>query len=211
VFPDGLWADGVTERWHLFNPGTDEALVSLQLVPDGGESPEPVDLTVPARGQLTVEAKDVGGVAAGIAHSSTVTSQNGVPIVAEREIDARSPSARRGWSSSFGATAPARRWAVAVGETSGVTDEWIVVHNPGTRLRRFSIGALANGEVLPIEGLQDLTIPAAGRVAARLGDHVLRSPLPIVIVGDGGIVAERDLYGVGRTLVSSTTAIPLRG
>lgn len=207
-FAEGLWSDVVIERWHLFNPGDREAEVTLQLVPDAGDVPQPVELTVAAGGQLTVDAKDVGGVPAGVAHSSTVTSDNGVRILAERETDVRAP-ARRGWSSSFGATRTATRWALAVGETSGATDEWIVVHNPGTAERRFSIVALAGGQLLPIEGLQDLRVPAAGRVAARLGDHVQRGPLPIVVAADGGVVVERDLYGVGRTLVAATVGLPL--
>jgi hypothetical protein len=96
-----------------------------------------------------------------------------------------------------------------VGEANGNTDEWIVVHNPGARRLRVSIYALVAGQRLPIESLQDLPVGPAGRVAVRLGDHIARSPLPVLVVATGKVVAERDAYAVGRTGVSAVIGIPV--
>ena len=208
-FPDGLHTEGITERWHVYNPGDREAQVSLELVPAEGDPPEPVDLTIPPRTQVVVTA-DGERVPAGVAHSSTIRSLNGVPVVAERSVDARSPASRRGWSSALGAPATADRWVFPVGEANGNTDEWIVVHNPGARPVTVSVVALAAGQRLPIEGLQDRRIPPAGRLALRLGDHIRRSPLPVVVEASGPVVAERDAYGVDRTGVSTIIGIPVR-
>ena len=63
---------------------------------------------------------------------------------------------------------------------------------------------------LPIEDLQDIEIGPAQRVALRLGDHIARTPLPVLVEGDGPIVAERDAYGVLRTGLSTIIGIPVR-
>ena len=208
-FPDGLHTEGVTESWHIYNPGDREALVSLELQPVEGDAPEPFDLTIPPRTQMVVPA-DEERVPAGVAHSSTIRSLNGVGVVAERAVDARSPSARRGWSSALGAPAAADRWAFPMGEASRNTDQWIVIYNPGARPVTVSVIALANGQRLPIEGLQDRSLDPAGRLALRLGDHINRRPLPVVVEATGAVVVERDVYGVDRTGVSTIIGIPVR-
>ena len=209
TFPDGLAQPGVAEAWHVYNPTAEEAQVTLEVVPAIGDPPEPYDLTVPPRSQLVIPA-DADRVTPGVAHSATIRSLNGVPVVAERELDVRKPSLRRGWSSALGSPLAARRWAFAVGEANVNTDEWIAVHNPGARAVRVSVFALANGQRLAIEGLQDLKVGPAGRLALRLGDHISRTPLPIVVEATGDVVVERDAYAVGRTGISTIIGIPAR-
>lgn len=98
----------------------------------------------------------------------------------------------------------------AYGEASGNFDEWLVVQNPGTRPVRFSVTALV-GQRLPVEGLADLEVPAAGRLAVRLGDHIERGALALLVEADGPVVVERDVYGVGRPVLSALVGIPVAG
>jgi hypothetical protein len=208
-FPDGLYESGLGESWHVYNPGDREAQVTLEIVPAKGNPPEPYDITIPPHTQQTIEATP-DRVASGVAHSSTIRSLNGVPVVAERAIDAREPAPRQGWSSALGAPGAARRWVFPIGEANVNTDEWIVIHNPSARRRTVSVVALANGQRLPIEGLQDLRIGPAGRLALRLGDHISRTPLPVAVEADGPVVAEREAYAVGRIGLSAIIGIPIR-
>ncbi|MEA3019762.1 MAG: hypothetical protein QOI47_1286 [Actinomycetota bacterium] len=209
TFPEGLWTDGVTQQWHVFNPTDREAQVELQVTPASGDPIQPVDLTVPAKSQIVIDAAKTSGVASGIAHTSTITSLNGVPIVAERSIDARSPSRRRGWSSSLGSPIARPRWVLPLGEASGNTDEWVVVHNPNPHAVTASLSALVGGQLLAVEGMQDVKIGPGGRVALRLGDHIERSPLPLLVDATGDVVVERDLYRVGAPGITTLIGIPL--
>lgn len=211
TFAEGYYAAGLTERWHLFNPNEVEALASIEIVPDDGDMPEPVDLTIPAFGQVTVEASEVARIGPNAGHSSTVRSLDGVPIVAERSIDARPPSGREGWTSSLGSPLDADRWLVAAGGTSEVQDEWLVVVNGGSEAVTFSVEALGGGERVPVPGLVDVELGPADRRAFRLRDRIERSPLPLVVTATGPVVVERQLYQIGPDVdgVSSVAAIPL--
>lgn len=208
TFPLGFWTDGLTQHWHVFNPSDREAEVSLEIIPEEGDPIEPIDLTVPAQTQLVVDAD--GKVPAGVAHTSTIVSLNGVPVVAERSLDARPPAERgRGWSSALGSPLARPSWVLPLGEVSGNTDEWIVVHNPNPEEVTLSVTALTGGQVLAIEGLQDLEVAPGGSIALRLGDHIQRSPLPLLVEANGDIVVERDLYRVGSTGITAIMGIPL--
>jgi hypothetical protein len=208
-FPDGLvQPPTLVESWHVYNPTDDDAEITLTVDAASGDAPGPVDLTVPAHTQHTITAADAK-VEAGVAHSSNIESQNGVPIVAERLVDSRAPSPRVGWSSTLGAPRAAADWLFAAGETSFRTDEWLVVRNPGRRQVTVSVLALAGGIRLPVESLQDVVVPAGGRVAIRIGDHIQRFPLPLLVRATGKVVVERDVYGVGRVGVSTVLGIPL--
>jgi hypothetical protein len=208
TFPEGLWSDGLAQQWHVFNPSDREAEVELQVIPSEGASPEPIDLTVPARSQIVVDASDKN-VAADVAHASTIVSLNEVPIVAERSLDSRPPARRRGWASSLGSPLARSRWLLPLGEVSGNTDEWVVVHNPNPDRVTVSMTALVGGQVLAIEGLQDLSVGPGDRIAVRIGDHIQRSPLPLLVDATGDVVVERDLYRVGATGISAIVGIPL--
>ena len=209
-FPDGFYEPGLSEAWHIYNPNDHDAQVSVEVVPSTGEAPEPLDLVIEPHAQRTVDPASTQLVGAGVPHATTIRSLNGVPIVAERAMDARSPSPRRGWSSALGAPVTARQWVFAAGEATERTDEWIVVQNPGAREVHVSVSALVFGQRLPIEDLQHLTVGPAGRLALRLGDHISRTPLPVLVEADRPVVAERDAYGVFRTGFSTIIGIPVR-
>jgi len=209
-FPDGFYEQGLSEAWHVYNPTDREAQVAIEVVPSTGDAPEPLDITIEPRAQRRVDPASAQLVGAGVPHATTIRSLNGVPIVAERAMDARAPSRRRGWSSALGAPATARQWVFAAGEATERTDEWIVVQNPGAREVHVSVSALASGQRLPIEDMQDLTVRPAGRLALRLGDHISRTPLPVLVEADGPVVAERDAYGVFRIGLSTIIGIPIR-
>lgn len=208
-FPEGLVADGVTESYHFYNPSSQEAEVTLELSLEQGAA-EPFDLTIPARERLTLVADKEDRIPRGVAHAAIVRSLNGVPIVAERSIAAAAPASRSGATDSLGARQTARRWVLAAGSATDTVDEWVVVLNPGPAPARISIQGLAGGQVLPIEGLQSLTLAPGGRTGVRLTDHVKRDDLPILVRASSPVVVERGLYRVGGPGIAVSSGVPLR-
>ena len=144
----------------------------------------------------------------GVPHGAVVAVTNGVPLVAERVVTATAPAPRHGLLDVLGARAPARRWLLALGATNPATDEWVVVLNPGPDRATFSVQALAAGQLLAVEGLQGLQVGPGQRRAVRLGDHIRRDDLALVVSSDRPVVVERDLYtGGGSGMVASIAEV----
>lgn len=209
AFPAGERDEGLEERWHVYNPGDRDAVVIVEVVPDSGEVPFPVELTVPARSQLVVDAAETAAVPAGVGHSSTVRSVNGVPVVAERELSGSAPSSRRGWSSALGSPRTAERWLLASGEGSGEVDERLIVHNPGAEPVRFSVTALTGERSSVVEGLGDVELGPAARREIDMADLLPGGSRPLVVAADGPVVVERDLSSAVDVGISTVMGVPL--
>ena len=145
----------------------------------------------------------------GVAHSTTVRSLEGVPVVVTRTFEAAAPAPRAGRADTPGARRATTRWAFAAGGATESVDEWVVIHNVGGQLATVSFTGLAAGQPLAVEGLQGLVLTPGRRLAVRVGDHVKRADLPLVVRSSAPIVAERALYAVGQTGLSSAMGIPL--
>lgn len=208
-FPDGRAGRELTEVFAVYNPTDDEASVDLELQPAKGEA-EPYELTVAPQSYTLVDIGKDERVPAGVAHSALVRSINGVPVVAERLIVAGEGATRAGVTILLGGRRTASAWVFADGRATGSVDEWIVVLNPGSTARTVSLFGLVGGQRLPIADLQDLKVKPFGRLALRLGDHIERDELAVLVSADGPVTAERGLYAVGATGMSAAIGIPLR-
>lgn len=207
-FPEGLVSAGLTERYHLYNPTADEAEVSIELNLDEGAA-EPFDLTIPPRGRVTVDASAEERVPRDVGHAATVVSLNDVPVVAERSVVAIAPAARIGIADTLGARRTARSWVLASGGATDTLDEVVVVMNPGTTDAVVSLRGLVGGQLLDVETLQDLPLPAGRRLALRLTDHIKREDLPLLVQSSVPVVVERGLYGVSGPGIALSSGIPL--
>jgi hypothetical protein len=208
-FPEGMVGDGLTERYQVFNPSKDEARAEIGLALDQGAA-EPIQLTIPAEARVTVVANEQTRIPKGVAHAATVRSTNGVALVAERTIDATPPSRRLGVARTFGSPVTARRWALAAGEATKSVDEWLALYNPGPRRSVASVVLLADGDRLPVEGLEGVRLEPGQRAAVRLGDHLDRPATPAVVEATAPIVVERDLYRTGGPGAAMVLGIPLQ-
>ena len=209
-FPEGLVADGQSERFHVYNPSREEAQVEVAIVLDAGEA-EPLRLTVPRESRLSVVAADESRIPKGVAHAVTVTTVDGSPdVVVERAIDGVSPSARTGASLTLGARLPALRWATAAGAADDTTDQWVIVQNPGTRAARVTVNVLADGAAVLVGNLASVEVPAGQRRALHVNPQLKRATTPLLVTSTEPVLVERDLYRVKGLGLGMSQAIPLR-
>ncbi len=206
-FPDGFAANGVVERYSLYNPGTREAEVALEANLDEGVA-EPFEIRVPAGDRVTVTFNEEARIPKGVGHSVTVRSSNGVPIAATRTVEAATPS-RSGRADTLGARRSSKRWLFPAGGTSQIVDEVIVVQNTGEQPASVSVVGLADGREVPFPQFQGVTIEPGRRQSFRIGDALRRAPLPIVVNATSEVVAERAVYSTGRSGLSAVMGIPL--
>ena len=147
---------------------------------------------------------------AGVGHSTIVASLNGVPVVAERAVSAGEGATRRGVAATLGAPLAAPTWFFPGGGTSAERDEFITIFNASDDDEiTYSVTALAGGQNLAVQGLQDIELAPGARVTIRLGVHIEREDLPLEVSATGPIVAERGLYRVGGDGISQALGIPL--
>jgi hypothetical protein len=213
VFPDGLVSAGLSEEIVVYNPSSRavaEADVNVLLDdPDEHGTPEPFELEIPPRRSTIVHLQDEDRIPKDVGHSTYVVSMNGVPVIAERFVSGTSPAPRKGVAATMGSPVAGPTWYLPGGGTSSSRDEFVTIANPSEHTVHWRIRGLANGRDLPIEGLQDIALASGARVSVRIGDHVQRDPLGLLVTASGPVVVERGLYRVGGSGISQSMAIPL--
>ena len=82
--------------------------------------------------------------------------------------------------------------------------------NPSTdSIAHLRFTALAQGQLLAIDGLQDVEVAPGGRLTVDLGQHVNRPDLPVIVEADLPVVVERGLYAADGGSISLACGIPL--
>lgn len=205
-FPNGLVSANTGDALTVYNPSGKEAEVEVDVDLDRG-SAEPFELTVPPAGTAQLVLAQEARIPKDTSFSLTVRSGNGVPVAVQRTL-VTAPPDRSGRSDSVGASRAARRWATAAGTATEDVDEWITVQNVTSHAATVSIRALADGQFINIDGLQNVSIPAHRHQSFRLGDHIKRDELPLVIDATQLVVVERSIYAVKGEGLMGTIAIP---
>ena len=206
--PEGLVADGLTERYHVFNPTDREQHVEVALSLESGDA-EPMELTVPPEARVTVEANAESRIPKNVPHAVVVRAPDGPGVVVERTVESKPPSPRLGLAITPAAPALARRWGFAAGSPDSAVEEWVVFQNPGPRPARVSVTGLADGQPVPVSGLQDVSVGAGRRMGVRVDNLLPRPGTPVVVTATVPIVVERDLYRTKALGTAMVTGIPL--
>ena len=205
--PDGVEAPGVDEAVHLFNPGPAASQVTVDLrLARGVASPFKVlvgpgsEAVVDLAGQTRIPDNDP---------FDAVITARGSPVVVQRTVTATAPSSRTGASSMLGAPATARAWVLTAGGATSGQDEWVDVFDPGGRAATVTVSYLDSGNLTKVPGLGSVRVPAGGRVALRLGDHLQLADLSVLVSSSEPVVVEEDLYQVGSIGLSTSLGEPL--
>jgi hypothetical protein len=197
--PDGVEATGVHESVHLFNPGPAPARVTVAPELARGVA-SPFHVLVGAGSEAVVDLAGQTRIPDDDPFDAVVTAR-GSPIVVERTVTATDPSSRTGASAMLGATGPARNWVLAAGGANASQDEWIDVFDPGPRAAVVRLAYLNNGSVS--------SVPAGGRLALRVGDHLQLADLTVLAESSVAVVVEEDLYQVGTIGLSTSLGEPV--
>ncbi|MEY2452939.1 MAG: hypothetical protein QOD92_2513 [Acidimicrobiaceae bacterium] len=214
TFPEGEVAEGLNEVFTVMNPSDAPTNAQLEVAldnPGTNGAVDPIPVTIPARGYAQVAMRDQTRVPANVAHSVTVRSTSDNAVIAERVISGTAPAPRHGYAPALGAPLVATRWLFADGRAvAGQFAEFLIVVNPSTEsIAHLRFTALAQGQLLAIDGLQDVEVAAGGRLTVELGQHVNRPDLPVIVESDVPIVVERGLYSADGSSISLACGIPL--
>ena len=88
----------------------------------------------------------------------------------------------------------------------------VVPFGPGSAtdtIARVHITALAQGNAVPIDGLQDVEVAPGGRITVQLAQHVSSGDLPVLVEADRPVFVERGLYAGKGKGISLAAGIPI--
>ena len=194
------------------NPGDAPAQAQLEVVlddPDTNGVVDPIPVTVPPRGYVQVAMQDQTRVPKSIGHTVTVRSLNGPGVVAERVITTVAPAPRTSYAPALGAPLRATQWLFADGAAvTGTSDVTLVVFNPSSAATHVSVTALAQGQPLALDGLQNVEVPAGGRLALDLAPHVNRPDVPLLVTTTSPTAIERGYVNTTGTSFASGMPLP---
>lgn len=215
TFPTGETADGLEEQVVVLNPSDEVAEVEVEVLVDGLDPeedipPEPFSLTVPQGRYSLVNLHAEERIPTGTkGHAIVVRSLNGVPIAAERVNAAGEPATNRGITATLGSPFEATRWIFAAGgPDAAARDQLLVLQNPSADTVTYDVTGFSGGQTIALQNLQGREIAPGGRAVIRLGDHIDRERLSVVVEASAPIVAERGLYAIGGRGMAISMGIP---
>ena len=213
VWPDGLAGSGLDEQYVVYNPGPDTAQLRLSVGLDQG-SAEPFTFPIGPGQVVPIISEQQARIPAGVAHSATLVSTNGVPVVAVRTVTAanalvgtstRNATHRNGIGVLGGGRLAATGWLVPAAATDAHHAGSVVVYNPGDSTVTVTLDALHGGTVQSLPGGTGTV--AAGRrasVAVPAG-----TTGPVTVRATGPVYVEYDLYATTGTGLGLSMGVPL--
>jgi hypothetical protein len=206
TWPDGETANGVDERYAIYNPGPGSADLKLSLILDQGVA-EPFDLSVGPEQVITVISSQEVRIPPGVGHAAVLESLNNVPVVAERTLAATSPSTWSGLGTLPGARLAASRWLLATSGADRSHDAVVLVYNPGRAAAQAVLEGLSGRAQVPLTAV---TVGAGRRVAIHVSHVGAGLNEPLVVSASGPVYVESDFYGqAGTPGISLSFGVPL--
>ncbi len=93
-------------------------------------------------------------------------------------------------------SAPEKTWYLAEGCTEGGFETWVLVQNPGSEAAHLKLTFMT--ETGPRPG-PEVDLPGGSRTSFNVGESVTTWKVSTLVESDRPVVAERAMYGAGRT------------
>ena len=169
AFAQNTDVPGGTVAFHVLNPTSTPAVVSVAIELPRGAAAEPLTMTVAPQSTATLEAQSQTRIPAGVAYGVVLTSK-GVPVVVGRQV-----------SAPPGPAAPTPEDGDVPGQPGGWT-RWVVpaVVAPGT-----GVASLAVEDLGPRPATVRILTAAGAAVAGQAG-RVVRPGTPLTILPGTG-------------------------
>jgi hypothetical protein len=206
-FASGEKGEGVDETFVVFNPGNDDAKVTLIITPTSRdvEAPDPIELTAPARRVTTYSTAQLASLRAGrygvIISATSVLGDASRAVVVER-VTTRRVDATTVTSVLLATIAPSTQWLAAAGAASTV-ESGLIIFNPGGEPATVSVSALGPAGDVAVTGYESIVIAPSSAANVTLPADIEGRALRIT--AGSPVVVERAIAR-GGTLRGVATA-----
>jgi hypothetical protein len=219
-FPDAASDGSRTTAYAVFNPGAREVEVTVEVrMDDPTVIVEPFSLQVTPR---TVQVLDLGDTAGRVPPGAAAVRvySAGDPVVVDQiaTFSAAAGADRAGLSLLAGAPVIADRWAFTKDAATGTVGDALSIVNPGADPVQVRVLALLPGGsrlAVPLPGaaggppVDSLRLDGGATLRVPLGAGSVAAGFPVVVVGDGPLVAARGQGLAGRPGASQAFGVPL--
>jgi hypothetical protein len=205
-FASGYATQGRGQALVIANPSRDATQVRVETHLDGAATLEPQTIPIGPRSVVSVDA--AARVPANTGFWTSVDVTAGADVVAEESVSTRSPiaSARRGYATTVGIDATARRWVLAPGRVGGSSADYLAVVNPGRKTVRVDVELLTKGSRTRPQRTRNLAIRAGRRVSIDLGGLGAERDTAVVVRAGGPVLVDRE--GQGGPGLTVAAAVP---
>lgn len=174
-FANGLKSPGVTERYALYNPTDDDIEITPVIVGVAGLAVDPIPIPVPKKEVVTFDPASVAGLPDG-RYAIVFATLSTPALVVERAttqttndetataVNLGSPTRQDGYL--------ARVWHVPVAPSEPAAAA-LVVYNADASPGTVTVSAVGSSGPVPVPGLENIVIPAAGVVTIDLVDPIV--------------------------------------
>ncbi len=190
-FADGEIGPGIIERYTVYNGSDRDVAVQAVFlgVPASDQFANDTELTVPAKGVVSLQASEVPGLPEG-RHGAVFSTLGESSIVVERAIT-RPAGDSVATSVVMGSPAvlAGPRWSMAIGSDLAVENILVVLNVDGVDAT-VTVKALGPGGEVAVPGMEAIVLPAGGVTAIGISDPAALAR-PLVIESTSRIYVER--------------------
>lgn len=194
VFPQSTDGPGTTVSFHVLNPSSGPARVSVELLLPRGTGAVPLTMTVPPETAATLVANEQTRIPAGVAYGA-VFSSGGPGIVVSRQISApagpASPAPEDG--EVVGVAGGWRNWIVPAAPTPGTGISSLAVVDLGTRPAHVR---LVTSDGAPITGQAPRLVEPGAPLLVQPGPGLAIGFAPFAVASDQPVALEADAVPV---------------
>jgi hypothetical protein len=188
-FADGEVGAGITERYSVYNSSDSDITVAAVFLGLPASFDDPQQLSVPARGVVTLNTADLAALPAG-RHGAVFSTTSPGSMIVERAI---TRPAGNGIATTVVLGQPAgaagTRWSMAVGSSLAVPDVLVVLNVDGLDAT-VTVKVLGPGGEVAVPGMSDLALPRNGVLPISITDQSALGR-PLVVESTQRIYVER--------------------
>lgn len=211
-FADGEKVEGTSEEFVIFNPLSNDQLLTFIVAGDDGVPLDPLTVTAPAR--RVTKFAPAGLSALGNGRYSTVVTASALSeavsagVVVER-VTTRQVAKSTASAVLLGAPSPARRWIAPSGTAVDAPDS-LRIFNPGAVPTLIRVSYLGPAGDVPIPGYEEVSLAPGGGTSIGISGAAASATVS-VIATEPIVVQRRVSRGAQQTIIGVAPLVVVAG
>jgi len=211
-FADGEKVEGTSEEFVIFNPLSNDQLLTFIVAGDDGVPLDPLAVTAPARRVTKFAPAGLGALGNGrystVVTASALSEAVSAGVVVER-VTTRQVAKSTASAVLLGAPSPARRWIAPSGTAVDAPDS-LRIFNPGSVPTLIRVSYLGPAGDVPIPGYEEVSLAPGG--GTSIGISGAAASATVSVTATEPIVVQRRISrGAQQTILGVAPLVVVTG